>query len=188
VAWEEIYATIDRVRQMYRCKFARIDATGPQGDIIEEEMVKRGFPVDPYKTSTRAQKLDLINGLQSALDEGRAVIGEFETKDDNGVVFRHPILEEPGQGDWGLLRLPCIAQLMDEVGVYSLDDKNIPFTDSVMSLALVSSLAREMEGLSAPVLGGMYWNAADEDRKVKSEVVEPHRLTIGQSGQILGGS
>ena len=76
VAWEEIYATIDRVTKEYRAKFARIDATGPQGDVIEEEMTKRGIKVDPFKTSTRASKLDIINGLQSALDEGRQVVGE----------------------------------------------------------------------------------------------------------------
>ena len=190
VAWEEIYATIDRVTKLYHCKTARIDATGPQGDVIEEEMTKRGIKVDPFKTSTRAAKLDIINGLQSALDENRQVVGESETIDDNGVVIRHPVLEEPNEGNWGLLRLPCISQLMDEMGIYSLDDKNIPFTDSVMSLALVTDLAREMEGIAAPVLGGMFWTEKQEAasaQAAKTEQIETYRLPIGATGEILGG-
>lgn len=190
VAWEEIYATIDRTTREYRCRFARIDATGPQGDVIEEEMTKRGIKVDPFKTSTRAAKLDIINGLQSALDEGRQVIGETETTDDNGVVIRHPVLEEPNEGNWGLLRIPCISQLMDEMGIYSLDDKNIPFTDSVMSLALATDLAREMEGVAPPVIGGMYWSPEQEARSVAratTEQIETYRMPVGVSGEILGG-
>jgi|WetSurMetagenome_2_1015567.scaffolds.fasta_scaffold27644_5 hypothetical protein len=190
VAWEEIYATIDRETKAYRCKFARIDATGPAGDVIEEEMTKRGIRVDPFKTSTRASKLDIINGLQSALDENRQVVGESETIDDNGSIIRHPVLEGPGEGNWGLLRLPCISQLMDEMGVYSIDDKNIPFTDSVMALALVTDLAREMEGVGAPVIGGMYWSDEKEKDSVKRAAVEQtlvYSIPVGVSGEILGG-
>jgi hypothetical protein len=191
VAWEEIYATIDRVRKEYHIARARIDATGPQGDIIEEEMTKRKIPVEAFKTSTAAAKLTIINGLQSALDENRRVVGEITTKDDNGVTLRHPVLEGPNEGDWGLLRLPCISQLMDEMGVYSLDDKNIPFTDSVMALALVTDLAREMEGLTAPILGGMFWSEeqeAESRRAAQIEKIATHVMPIGASGQILGGS
>ena len=75
-----------------------------------------------------------------------------------GLLIRHPVLEEPGEGNWGMLRLPCISQLMDEMGIYSIDDKHIPFTDSVMALALVTDLAREMEGVAPPVMGGMFWS------------------------------
>ena len=190
VAWEEIYATIDRVTKEYRCKFARIDATGPGGDVIEEEMTKRGIKVDPFKTSTRASKLDLINGLQSALDEGRQLVGESTSIDDNGATIRHPILEEPNEGDWGMLRLPCISQLMDEMGIYSIDDKNIPFTDSVIALALVTDLAREMEGVGPPVIGGMYWSPTQEAsavRRADSARLEMYSLPIGVDGEILGG-
>lgn len=190
VAWEEIYATIDRVTKEYHCGFARIDATGPQGDVIEEEMTKRGIRVDAFKTSTRASKLDIINGLQSTLDFGRQTVGEIETIDDNGVRMVHPVLEGPNEGNWGLLRLPCISQLMDEMGIYSLDDKNIPFTDSVMALALVTDLAREMEGLGPPVLGGMYWTPekeADSIKRASVEKIELYSLPIGVSGMIIGG-
>ena len=190
VAWEEIYATIDRVTKQYRCKFARIDATGPQGDVIEEEMTKRGIKVDAFKTSTRASKMDIINGLQSTLDFGRQVIGETQTIDDNGTTIRHPVLEAPGEGHWGLLRLPCISQLMDEMGIYSLDDKNIPFTDSVMSLALVTDLARDMEGLGPPVIGGMYWSPEQEKDSAKRalvEKIETYIMPVGSQGQIIGG-
>jgi hypothetical protein len=191
VAWEEIYATIDRVTKEYRCKFARIDATGPAGDVIEEEMTKRGIRVDPFKTSTRAQKLDIINGLQAAFDENRQVTGESETKDDNGSIIRHPVLEGPGEGNWGILRLPCISQLMDELGVYSIDDKNIAFTDSVMALALVTDLAREMEGIRAPVAGGMFWSEEDENSslaRARYAPIENVRIPHGMRGEILGGT
>ena len=190
VAWEEIYATIDRVTKEYHCRFARIDATGPGGDVIEEEMTKRGIRVDAFKTTTRASKLDIINGLQSALDEGRQVTGFSETIDDNGVVIVHPVLEEPGEGDWGMLRLPCISQLMDEMGIYAIDDKNIPFTDSVMALALVVDLAREMEGVGAPAIGGMYWSPEQETAsaaRAKVEEVNLVRIPVGVRGEILGG-
>ena len=104
--------------------------------------------------------------------------------------MRHPVLEGANEGNWGLLRLPCIAQLMDEMGVYSIDDKNIPFTDSVMALALVTDLAREMEGLGAPVIGGMYWSSAQESEsaaRAKTERVDMYFLPVGVDGAILGG-
>ena len=190
VAWEEIYATIDRITKEYHCRFARIDATGPAGDVIEEEMTKRKIKVDPFKTTTRASKLDIINGLQAALDEGRKVTGFVELVDDNGVISEHPVMEDPGEGNWGILRLPCISQLMDEMGVYSIDDKAIPFTDCVMALALVVDLAREMEGVAAPVTGGMYWSEEQETdsvRRAKVEQADLIRIPVGVRGEILGG-
>lgn len=155
VAWEEIYATIGRVAQTYKLRWSTIDATGPQGDVIEEELTKRGIYVDGYRSSSKALKIDLINGLQNALDEGRVAVGERDVTDEQGNTFKAPVLQEPGTG-WGTLRLPTITQLMDEMGVYSLDDKDIPFTDSVMSLALAVHAAYEAEGVTEPVIGGLY--------------------------------
>jgi hypothetical protein len=155
VSWEEIYATIDRVAKSYYLNYSTIDATGPQGDIIEEELTKRGTMVYGYKSSTKSLKVELINNLQTALDEGRTATGFAEEPDENGHMMTVPILQEPGTG-WGLLRLPTYTQLMDEMGIYSLDDKDIPFTDSVMSLALVVNAAYEAEGLAAPVMGSIY--------------------------------
>lgn len=166
VSWEEIYETIGRVAKQYHLNYSVIDATGPQGDVIEEELTKRGIMVYGYKSSTKMLKTELINGLQTALDEGRKAIGFYEDKDENGNIFQQPILQEPGTG-WGLLRLPTVTQLMDEMGVYSLDDKDIPFTDSVMSLALAVNAAYEAEGLVAPVLGGIYGPARHEDADVE---------------------
>lgn len=155
VSWEEIYATIERVAKEYGCNYSVIDATGPQGDVIEEELTKRGTMVYGYKSSTKALKIELINNLQTALDEGRTASGYTTEKDENGHEIEIPILQPPGTG-WGLLRLPTITQLMDEMGVYSLDDKDIPYTDSVMSLALTVNAAYEAEGLTEPVAGGVY--------------------------------
>jgi len=155
VSWEEIYATIERVAKEYHVSYSTIDSTGPQGDIIEEELTKRGTMVYGYKSSTKMLKIELINNLQTALDEGRTAERFAEEKDENGHMITVPILQPPGTG-WGLLRLPTITQLMDEMGVYSLDDKDIPFTDSVMSLALATYAAYEAEGLTEPVTGGVF--------------------------------
>jgi hypothetical protein len=80
---------------------------------------------------------------------------------------------------------------MDELGVYSIDDKSITFTDSVMALALVTDLAREMEGVRAPVVGGMYWSAEDEKSslaRAKYAAIENIRIPYGMRGEILGGN
>jgi hypothetical protein len=155
VPWEEIYNTIDRVRKHYRCRFARIDATGPQGDVIEEELFKRGIPVDAFKTNTKISKTDLINVLQNALDEGREQVDEVIETDEHGALHRVPIMEVAGVGNWGLLRMPPITQLMDEMGVYQFDDKDL-VTDSVIALALAADLAYQTEAVREPVLGGLY--------------------------------
>lgn len=167
VSWEEIYATIDRVAKEYGCNYSVIDATGPQGDVIEEELTKRGTMVHGYKSSTKALKIELINNLQTAFDEGRLATGFATEKDENGHEFQVPILQEPGEG-WGIVRLPTITQLMDELGVYSIADKDIPFTDSVMSLALAVNSAFEAEGLTPPVMGSVYGPTTLADGQVES--------------------
>jgi hypothetical protein len=175
VSWEEIYSTIKRVADEYQVRWSRIDATGPSGDVIEEELAKRGIVTDSYKSSTKVLKTDLINTLQNAFDEGRIATGFVEVTDpENGIKHMEPILQEPGEG-WGILRLPCITQIMDEIGIYSLDDKDIPFTDSVMALALVAHAAYETEGLGDPVYGGIYGeptvHRTEMDRGFESEAL-----------------
>ncbi len=178
VSWEEIYDTIDRVAKQYSCNYSVIDATGPQGDVIEEELSKRGIMVYGYKSSSKALKTELINNLQTALDEGRKAVDFATEKDENGNEFPVPILQDVGTG-WGLLRLPCITQLMDEMGVYSLDDKDIPFTDSVMSLALVTNAAYEAEGLGDPAVGGVY---GAPDKETAEKPVEGPKIGLPVDG------
>lgn len=155
VAWETIYELIDATAKEFHVNWSTIDATGPGGDVIEEELTKRGIMVDPYRASSKMLKLDLINGLQTALDEGREITGYYEEIDENGNSFEMPMLSEPGTG-WGAIRLPCITQLMDEMGIYAFEDKDIEFTDSVMSLALAVHAAYEMEGVGEVLTGGIY--------------------------------
>ncbi len=155
VPWETIYAVIESVRAQYHCRYATIDATGPQGDVIEEEMTKRGIPVDSVKLNTKQIKIDLINHIQTALDDGRHSAGTYETMDVSGMVHTLPKLEAPGEGEWGLLRLPMIQQLMDELGLYRIDDHDL-VQDSVMSLGLAVVAAYDMEAVRPPVLGGLY--------------------------------
>jgi hypothetical protein len=183
VPWEEIYATIGRVAKEYDIRWSRIDATGPQGDVIEEELSKRGIQTDPYKSSTKVLKTDLINTLQNALDEGRLATSFIEVIDpETGAVSTQPVMQSPAEGNWGILRLPTITQLMDEMGIYSLDDKDIPFTDAVMSLALATHAAYETEGITEPVYGGVYGMAGP--------VVVPdrdfdHRAMVGRVNEVL---
>jgi hypothetical protein len=190
VPWETIYQIIGQKRTEYNIYQPIIDATGPQGDVIEEELVKRGIFVYAQKTTTLALKTDLINTLQAALDHDRERVGERDTLDEAGVLHKVPDLELPREdaGDrvpcmhmsleprvdlgevadnqgtpevrwslfyerarqapcftekqkrygWGMLRLPVITQLVDEMGVYQFDDKDL-VQDCVFSLALAVS-------------------------------------------------
>jgi hypothetical protein len=157
VPWEEIFRLIQEKAKEYRVALPRIDATGPGGDVIEEMLWNRNIPVDGYKTSTAAEKLDLINNLQQVLDHGRKSIDERWEPDEAGVLHRVPVMEEPDpESDaWGLLRMPCIPQLMDEMGTYMLKDKDL-VQDSVMSLALATDLAYSGEFVGQAVEGGLY--------------------------------
>jgi hypothetical protein len=182
VSWETIYDTIKATAELFGIRWSVIDATGPQGDVIEEELTKRGVQVDGYKSTTKALKVDLINGLQNALDEGRGVTGYYDQTDEQGNTFQIPILQQPGTG-WGVLRLPCITQLMDEMGVYSLDDKDIAFTDSVMSLALAVHAAYEMEPLAEPVVGGLYGEIEPPKPAV---LTRDYPLPMPRDGVVIG--
>lgn len=156
VPWEQIYGLIERVRADYGCQWATIDATGPQGDVIEEELLKRRVPVNAIKTAGKSQKLTLINGLQAAFDYGRRVEGEMQVLEADGTIRRRPRLQEPHEGHWGMLRMPLIPQLRAELEIYMLDDKDL-VQDSVFALALAVSEARDSEYLGPAALGGIYY-------------------------------
>ena len=157
VPWEQIYSLIEDVRSKYSCQWAVIDATGPGGDVVEEEMLKRRIPIDAVKTNTKNLKLSLINGVQDAFDHGREVVGEYEVLDHDGVLHRRPRLQDPLQGDWGLLRIPeAMKQLRSELEIYMLDDKKL-VQDSVFALALAVASARDSEYLAKPAMGGLYY-------------------------------
>lgn len=154
VPWETIYTLIGDKKKEYRVQMPRIDATGPQGDVIEEELTKRGIFVDPYRVSTGAIKTNLINTLQSAMDYGRQTTGWTKIPDEAGVLVDAPILELPGEG-WGVFRMPGIAQLVDEFGVYQMDDKNL-VQDCVQAIALAIHQVFDGTLLEEPISGGLY--------------------------------
>jgi hypothetical protein len=156
VPWEQIYSLIGQVRREYDCRWATIDATGPGGDVVEEELLKRGIPTNGVKTQSKQAKLGLINGLQGAFDDGRMVLGEEEVLEHDGSLRRRPRLQSPGEGNWGLLRMPLIPQLRAELEMYMLDDKNL-VQDSVFALALAIAEARGSEYLGKPAMGGIFW-------------------------------
>ena len=156
VPWEQIYNLIDSVRREYDCNWAWIDATGPGGDVVEEEMLKRGIPINGVKINTKAAKLSLINGLQGAFDDGRRVDGTMEVMDHTGLISRRPRLQDVHEGEWGLLRLHGEKQLITELELYMLDDAKL-VQDCVFALALAVAAARDTEHLVAPALGGLYF-------------------------------
>lgn len=155
VPWEVIYELIAAKKKEYHVHMPRIDATGPQGDVIEEELAKRGIFVDAYKVSTGALKLNLVNTLQTALDHGRQQIGTSVIPDENGVEQTVAVLESPGEGNWGLIRMPPLPQLVDEFGIYQLDDKQLT-QDSVMAIGLAIESIYDGMLLSEPEEGGIY--------------------------------
>lgn len=157
VPWESIYDLIREKSALYRVYSPRIDATGPQGDVIEEELTKRGIFVDAYRASSLAQKTNLVNTLQSALDYGRETIGERDQIDEAGNLFKVPDFA-PVHEDWGLVRMPSIPQLLDEMGTYQLDDKDL-VQDSVMALALAVHVVYDGSVLYEPLVGSIYGDA-----------------------------
>lgn len=154
VPWEHIYGLIRRKQVEYNVHMPTIDATGPGGDVVEEELTKRGVFVDARRTESLAQKTNLVNTLQSALDEGRQAIGTRIELDEAGFPRQVPDMEPPG-GDWGLIRMPPIPQLLDEFGGYELDDKKL-VQDCVMSVALAVGSVYDGSNLDEPVAGGLY--------------------------------
>lgn len=192
VPWETIYELIEQKKREYHVYQPVIDATGPQGDVIEEELTKRGTWVIGHQTSSRTIKTDLINTLQAALDHDREQIGERDWIDEAMVVHKVPDLEPPDTRSWeprpckhtqapwprdahdlpievdspeysrwlrqmeatpcfdpapasrqehfwGWLRMPPITQLVDEMGTYQFDDKDL-VQDCVFALALVTQI------------------------------------------------
>lgn len=154
VPWEEIYSIIARKSKEYHVYQPRIDASGPGGDVVEEELTKRGVFVEPYKVSNHQMKLNLINTLQSAFDYGRESVGTRTQFDEAGIAHQVPDMEDV-DADWGLLRIPAIPQIVDELGVYQLDDKDL-VTDSVMALAMAVELVYDGALRWEPSFGSIY--------------------------------
>jgi hypothetical protein len=113
--------------------------------------------VDAFRVQSATQKLDLVNTLQTVLDYGRRTVDESVWTDEGGVAHVSPVLEDPDpEADaWGLLRMPPITQLVDEFGVYRLDDKKL-VQDCVMAVALAVERAWMDRAIAAPVAGGLY--------------------------------
>jgi hypothetical protein len=153
VPWEEIYNLIDQKAKEYGVWLPRIDATGPQGDVIEEELWKRGRQVEAFRISTGAVKLNLVNRLQAVLDDGRSIAGWNVVPVDAGEITV-PVLDAPREGNWGLLRSHPYPSLVDEMASYSLDDRNLT-QDTVMALAMAVDLAYGGD-VAEPVIGGLF--------------------------------
>jgi len=141
VTWDTIYAAIARVSAGLRCE-VMVDSTGMGGDVVLDELDnrfycphcdaavpfsltegsyfcpqcdKQGDPIQVagYNFSGR-RKEQLVTRLQDALGYGKSLRPKA-----------------------GLLRMPHIAQVADEMTFYRLDDKDLS-TDTVMALGLVA--------------------------------------------------
>jgi hypothetical protein len=159
VPWEKIYDLIRETSKAYHVEQPTIDASGPGGDVIEEELTKRGVFVDAFKMNSIARKTNLVNTLQSAMDYGRQTIGMTQQVDEAGLIHEVPLMEPVG-GDWGLIRMPAIPQLLDEFGTYEMKDKDL-VQDSVMAAGMAISTIYDGGVLQAPVMG--IWSSAEEE-------------------------
>lgn len=155
VGWETIYTLIDDKAKLYGVAMPRIDATGPQGDVIVEELWKRGIPVDDYRVSNGVIKTNLVNALQASFSHGRKVTGERESLDEAGLLHLIPDLQPAGE-NWGLIRMPSIPQLLDEFGQYSVADDRTLVQDCVMAVALAVQGFYADGLLPAPISGSIY--------------------------------
>lgn len=155
---------------MYKVLTPAIDATGPGGDVIEEELTKRGIYTDPVRTTNLAAKLNLINTLQTAMDEGRQVVGERIVIDEAGAPRSVPDLEPPG-GTWGLIRMPPIPEMVDEFGVYEIDDKKLQ-TDTVMAVALAIGQIYDGALLGEPIIGSSMYDGPEAVEDPRGETPE----------------
>lgn len=157
VPWESIYDLIIAKSKEYHVDYPRIDATGPGGDVVEEELYKRDRPVEPYRMQSAAKKLDLINTLQVCMDWERPQVGETVTVDENGFETVHPVMDapDPKSDMWGLVRVPTLPVVIDEFGVYRLDDKKLR-QDTVIALAMAVHRAFEERSVGQPIFGGIY--------------------------------
>lgn len=162
VPWETIYDLIDAKRREYGVRWPIIDATGPQGDIVEDELTKRGIPYEAFRISNGQVKTDLVNTLQTALDWDREVIGQRDEFDEAGNLRQAPDHEPPKEGNWGLIRLPAIPQLADEFGRYQLDDKRLQ-QDCVMMVALAVKGIMDTMTIERPRFGSIYGPDWDDD-------------------------
>lgn len=157
VPWETIYDLIKAKSVEYGVDYPRIDATGPGGDVVEEELFKRERPVEGYRMNSAAKKLDLINTLQIVMDWNRQQVGETVVVDESGFEQIVPIMDAPDAASdmWGLLRVPPIPVVIDEFGVYKLDDKKLR-QDTVIALAMAAQRAFEERAVGEPIYGGIY--------------------------------
>jgi hypothetical protein len=181
VPWEHIYDLIRRKAVEYSVHMPVIDATGPGGDVIEEELTKRGLFVDAVRTESLSQKTNLVNTLQSALDYGRQAIGVRVELDEAGFPRQVPDMEPTG-GKWGLIRMPPIPQLLDEFGGYELDDKKL-VQDCVMSVALAIGSVYDGSVLDRPVEGGLYGGGTAVETIGQCGVCE-RVFPVGDLGQV----
>jgi hypothetical protein len=157
--WDVIYDLIIAKAKEYDVYSPVIDASGMGGDIVEEELLKRGLFVDGVRINTQAIKTNLINTLQTALDHGRQVVGVRTVLDEAGYPREIPDAEAPGVGAWGRFRMPSIPQLVDEFGVYQQDDKDL-VQDSVMAVALAIHSVYDGAQVEDGWVGGIYGSRA----------------------------
>jgi hypothetical protein len=141
VSWESIYAEIARAAVRFHAE-ALLDATGMGGDVVVDELENRFYCPQchltvPY-TLTHGGRICPKCHLEGRRFE---VAGfQFQGRTKEQAITRMQQAMAYGQGlrdDWGLLRMPRLRQVQDELTFYRLDDKDLE-TDTVMALALVA--------------------------------------------------
>ena len=158
VSWETIYTEIARAAVRFQSE-ALLDCTGMGGDVVLEELDGRFYcskcdVTIPFVTTngsrtcprckTQGHRFQVAGFAFSGRSKEQAI-----TRLQQALVYG-----EGWRDDWGLLRMPRIRQVMDEMTFYRRDDKKRE-TDTVMALALVTEQVEfEEAGLAAGSVHG----------------------------------
>lgn len=140
--WDQIYTEIARNAVRFQCE-AVLDATGMGGDVVVDELEGRFYC--PHCDVT--VPFGLTGGAclcPKCHKEGRRYqVGAFvfggRSKEEAIIQLQQAMVYAEGlRPEYGLLRMPRIREVQDELSFYRLDDKRL-VTDTVMALALVAS-------------------------------------------------
>jgi hypothetical protein len=158
VSWEEIYREIARAAVRFQAE-ALLDASGMGGDVVLNELDGRFYcphcdTTVPFSLTDGACLCPKCRREGKRFQVGGKVFGgqskeQAITNLQQVMVFGEGLMKE-----WGLMRMPRIRQVQDELAFYRLDDKKL-VTDTVMALALVAEqLDFEQGGFAAGSIHG----------------------------------
>jgi hypothetical protein len=140
-SWEKKYKIIEQRWRTHRPLVVGVDVTGPAGDAVQEELERRGLPIEPYHFGgTAAKKHDLVRGLQSDM-EARWTYWEHEHLDGTGPIVQKAVI---GRWRWpDPVNYPLLIDRRSEFYRYRYPDDKKLKQDTVMAMCILADLVRE---------------------------------------------